>query len=216
MSYQPKPFASTKLFPLIRPSIFPLHARRFILSSLLLSSSFPPHVSLCHSPPLSLLHAFPFLLLSILHTPCSYLFVFWSAPSSFFSSFMQTTRPTSLVPFLHFLPHIPPPPLLSTSWSSLIFTFSCLLFPVLPHCTCDTQPRCSPTRSKYMHQHSLFTQTHSLTALALVPSHQEKEVWGKLITNLKETFKWNSATAGTAPTGMCGYVVAYIIQISLT
>lgn len=84
MSYQPKPFASTKLCPLIRPSIFPLHACRFILSSLLLSSSFPPHLSLCHSPPFISPSCLPFsasvyplysLQLSVCILICSFIFV---------------------------------------------------------------------------------------------------------------------------------------------
>lgn len=42
MSYQLRPFASTKLCPLFSPSIFPLHVCLLILSSLSLAASFQP------------------------------------------------------------------------------------------------------------------------------------------------------------------------------
>lgn len=100
MSYQPRPFASTKLCPLFSPSIFPLHVCLLIPSSLSLAASFQPPL-----PPLLVYHIVipppappsSLLLQSTLHPPRSFLFAFRSASSSFFCHFMQPahTHPTS-------------------------------------------------------------------------------------------------------------------------
>lgn len=66
MSYQPRPFASTKLCPLFSPSIFPLHVCLLILSSLSLAASFqPPSSFFTLSPP-------PFYLSFTRFLSCSY------------------------------------------------------------------------------------------------------------------------------------------------
>lgn len=110
-----------KAVPPLSPIHFPSSCLSFhpilSLAFCLFSSSFFT-LSLYLSFMLSL---FPSL--SILYSPWSYLFVFWSAPSSFFCSFMQPTRPTSLSPSA--FPPIsllcPPSFFLSTSWSLLLF-----------------------------------------------------------------------------------------------
>lgn len=201
----------SKAVPALSPIHFPSSCLSFHpilpLAFCLFSSSFFT-LSYLPPPPLSLLHAFPFLLLSILYSPCSYLFVFWSAPSSFF---MQATRPTSLVPSALSSISSPCPPFLflSTSWSLLLY-----FLPFSPPVSCYYSlcyliARSTPNHGALLpavytvHALTFSIHTLSITAVALVPSHQEKEVWGKLITNLKEVLKWNSATVGRAPTGMC-------------
>lgn len=135
MSYQPRPFASTKLCPLFSPSIFPLHVCLLILSSLSLAASFQPplpflifHIVIPpHPHPLSLLHAFPLPLRSTLHPPRSFLFAFRSASSSFFCRFMQpahTHPPPIFSIFTFFPPQIP-----STSPFSFIILITTSHFP---------------------------------------------------------------------------------------
>lgn len=162
----------------------PLHVGLFTLYPLLFSPSFPSSFftlsySLFISP--SCFPFFPFL--SVLYFPYSYLFVFWSAPSSFLYTFTQPTRPTSLSPSA--CPPIyllcPPiifsfhPPGLDTLFLPFSPPFSC-------HAFCWHMQHPPMMRSSQWAPSSGTTQTHR----ALAPSHQDKGVWGKLITDLKE------------------------------
>lgn len=117
-------------------------------------------------------------------------------------------HPSFHLHFLQFLPHARP-----------FFSFQhpdlCSYFlpfsPPVPcyYSLCYLIARSTPNHGALLpavytvHALTFSIHTLSITAVALVPSHQEKEVWGKLITNLKEVLKWNSATVGRAPTGMC-------------
>lgn len=158
ISYQPQPFASTKLFPLFHPSIF--H-----------SSCLSFH----HILPLALcLYSSPFFTLSYSHL---YLSFMHSISCSYFSSILPEAICLSSDLLLH-LPsvvscshHTPHPPLICISpfFPMLSLSSSCqhlelcslltsdfLLFPALPDGACNTQSYHFP---KYMH--SAFTRAHS-------------------------------------------------------
>ncbi len=176
--YKAVPPLSPIHFPSLCLSFHPIPSLAFSLFS---SSFFTLSFSLSLYPSFTLSL---FLFLSIFYSPCSHLCLYSDLLlhlSSVVSCSQHAPHP-SLRP--HFLLFLFTMPSLSYPFNLLIFapfppffTSHFLACPVLREGTCNTQNTCTDIQ---------YTQTRSHAALALLPSHQDKGVWGKLITNLRK------------------------------